>query len=271
MTNAIYIVAILNLVLTLKNYFMKRATLLLSFLYCFSYGMLQAQSRYTDLDVAMRGLKNGDTVTINQPVDLKVRVWNFGADTIVSDDTLRLYMTINNNPIMFYDAATMTQSPFSPFGGYNLASDDSDYIMLTNFIFGTGYTAGPLSICMKVIPANAADSVSDTVLTNNESCLNLVLIEEPTTIGNTMFEADINVFPNPAHGKATLRFALNEPADVRVELSDMAGRIVRQDKWSGLSAGGQSLSINTEAIAPGMYIYKLSVGASQHTGRITIE
>jgi hypothetical protein len=81
--------------------------------------------------------------------------------------------------------------------------------------------------------------------------------------------------PNPARSGTTLRYGLASPARVRLALYDAAGRLVRMladgpreageqaVRWDGRDDGGR-------AIAPGLYLARLSAGAQTITRRLVV-
>lgn len=61
-------------------------------------------------------------------------------------------------------------------------------------------------------------------------------------------------FPNPARTTSTVRFALQNTADVRVDMMDMTGRTVRTVNNPRMSAGQHDVAVSTEGLAAGEYI-----------------
>ncbi len=84
------------------------------------------------------------------------------------------------------------------------------------------------------------------------------------------------VAPNPFRGEATIRFRLPDAADVSLGIYDAGGRLVREllsgsaleasrheIAWDGRNESGQ-------ALAPGVYFYRLQAGRVAETRKVTI-
>ena len=72
-------------------------------------------------------------------------------------------------------------------------------------------------------------------------------------------------FPNPAKNGTTIRFAIPAPADVRVALYDVQGRLVRTLVDGTRAAGRHSVDWDGaddagRRVASGVYFYRLSAG-----------
>jgi hypothetical protein len=79
-----------------------------------------------------------------------------------------------------------------------------------------------------------------------------------------------NSFPNPTAGTATIRFALGEAADVRLDVYDVLGRRVSTLADGLMTAGGHEVRFDARALASGTYVYRLSTPVGQQTRRLTI-
>ncbi len=74
---------------------------------------------------------------------------------------------------------------------------------------------------------------------------------------------------NPLRGTATVRFSTETAQDVRVALYDVLGRTVRTVA-SGASFGARTASLDTAGLAPGVYVLRLTAGASQISQTVTV-
>lgn len=77
-------------------------------------------------------------------------------------------------------------------------------------------------------------------------------------------------YPNPARGVATVAFELAAPADVRVDLYDVAGRLVRGADLGARAAGAHTHALDLEGLAAGTYVYTVSAGPSRLFSTLTI-
>ena len=80
----------------------------------------------------------------------------------------------------------------------------------------------------------------------------------------------MSVFPNPAHGRVGVRFALGSAGKVRLELLDLSGRRVRGPVAADCQAGPGELAIDGVGSLPaGVYFARLS-GALSQRARVAI-
>jgi hypothetical protein len=70
----------------------------------------------------------------------------------------------------------------------------------------------------------------------------------------------LNVTPSPLKGHGRLNYTLNRPADLRVEVYDRAGRLVRTLFDGHSPTGRQSLSLDASGMVPGVYFCRLTAG-----------
>ncbi|PAP76002.1 T9SS type A sorting domain-containing protein [Rubrivirga marina] len=77
-------------------------------------------------------------------------------------------------------------------------------------------------------------------------------------------------FPNPTAGTATIRFALAESADVRLDVFDVLGRRVSTLADGLMSAGDHEVRLDARGLASGTYVYRLSTPVGIQARRLTI-
>lgn len=73
--------------------------------------------------------------------------------------------------------------------------------------------------------------------------------------------------PNPSRGAARLRFHLDAPADVRLDVVDALGRVVASVAGA-YGAGTHAVALDGGALAPGAYTVRLSAGGMLDVGRL---
>ncbi len=77
-------------------------------------------------------------------------------------------------------------------------------------------------------------------------------------------------YPNPFNPTTMLSFTLPEPADVRLSVYDINGRMI-QSVASGLhGAGTHRYSFDARWLSSGLYIYRLQTPEAQKTGRMML-
>lgn len=86
-----------------------------------------------------------------------------------------------------------------------------------------------------------------------------------TGIGET-FGADVfglTAMPNPTNDNSTIRFELEEPANVEISLMDVTGRVVFQESKGQLGVGTHSELIEMNGLRSGTYLLNLKVGGDR--------
>ncbi|MEO0743258.1 MAG: T9SS type A sorting domain-containing protein [Bacteroidota bacterium] len=80
---------------------------------------------------------------------------------------------------------------------------------------------------------------------------------------------DAALYPNPTAGTTTLRLTLDRAQDVTVRVFDVLGReVARTD--AALGAGTQTLTLPTDALAPGTYAVRLDAADGVATKRLSV-
>jgi hypothetical protein len=78
-------------------------------------------------------------------------------------------------------------------------------------------------------------------------------------------------FPNPAQGKASIRYGVKNDGPARLVLYDISGRMIRSIFSGYAHAGFYTATINAETLAKGIYYYCLQSGASVCTMKMIIK
>lgn len=84
---------------------------------------------------------------------------------------------------------------------------------------------------------------------------------DPTFVGVQEQTADydgFNLFPNPAQDAVNVGFSLDGTQKVRIEMFDVAGRIVDAEKEEEYPEGTHQVAINTANLAEGLYIVRMT-------------
>lgn len=78
------------------------------------------------------------------------------------------------------------------------------------------------------------------------------------------------LYPNPAIGPVTVRYSMDSPGTVRAEVFDVMGRQVMMLDEISQSAGRHMHTLDTQQLAPGMYVYRLTVDGIRHSQRFVV-
>lgn len=80
----------------------------------------------------------------------------------------------------------------------------------------------------------------------------------------------LNVTPNPLSGRGQLNYTLNRAADLRVQVYDRAGRVVRTLFEGRSAAGRQSFGFGAAGMAPGVYFVRADADGRALTVPMTV-
>ena len=76
--------------------------------------------------------------------------------------------------------------------------------------------------------------------------------------------------PNPFTRQTTIRFLLSRPAPVNVRVYDVLGREVYSRVYRNLPPGEHRVALNTNTWHSGLYLYTVSVGSEQKSGKMLL-
>jgi hypothetical protein len=248
---------------------MKNFTLFLIFILSMCYNNMSAQKRSANLDVIMTSPYTNDIIWIDKSFDVEMRMLNMGPDTIRATDTFYVSLKFDTSTILF-QVGSGSQA-YVPEWGYEIAPGDS---VTYNFKFGvgSGWDTGLTHFCVKMIPINSVDTLTDPDTTNNNGCTDMFIREQPNSVAYASLDANgVSIFPNPAHGAVNISFSLENEELVEIQLTDMAGRKVYQNSFGKMKEGRNTVPLDMREVPAGMYIYKLSTSSQQATGKLLVE
>lgn len=248
---------------------MKKPLLITIFLFsCLT--MVFAQQRHTDIKVKLLTPANGDTLSVDNDFDIDAQFTNLGPDTFRLTDTAEYILEFAGSPIMFVIDTSKPPTPYLPLTELEILPGDSTVFSFSFTVF-SGWTPGTTDICVGFIPFNAADSITDTILTNNKSCAT-VYIKDPTSVSKlTKYNSkDITISPNPALNEASVRFNLSKQTDVSVHVLDMAGRVVLQYMQPDMSAGPQQVKLDISGLPQGVFVCNIKLGEERFTQKLMV-
>ncbi|MCB9247276.1 MAG: DUF362 domain-containing protein [Ignavibacteriales bacterium] len=143
-------------------------------------------------------------------------------------------------------------------------SDNAEYIVLdtvaanqTSYTDTTDKIVSSYYYRVRAYNLSLNSEYTDEILVNN---LVVVSVREETISNN--FQLNQN-YPNPFNPSTTISFALNEGSDVKLEIYDALGRLVKVLVDEKLSSGTYSLDWNStnyveSPVGSGIYIYKIT-------------
>ena len=207
---------------------------------------------------------------------------------------------VTSNASIYYDSpadsgysvdniAPVTPSPFTAAyqsGATNLhwgPNSESDFWYYRVYRgSSSGFTPGPGNLIATrsdtgyadVGPAGSYYKLSGTDRNGNESLF--ATLGPGSTLdveddGPIAFSLE-TVRPNPTRGRnLTIQFALASQAPARLELLDVSGRRVGEREVGSLGPGRHAVELSAQrALPPGLYLVRLTQGASQRITRVTM-
>lgn len=93
---------------------------------------------------------------------------------------------------------------------------------------------------------------------------------EPQGIPTLKSAGSLTVAPNPSSGNTRAILELNDPSEVSAMLLNPLGKIVKNYHPGLLFPGEQSFSLESEDLAPGMYLLRVMVGKQVMSAKVSI-
>jgi len=76
--------------------------------------------------------------------------------------------------------------------------------------------------------------------------------------------------PNPAAGSSAILLNLATESDVRIELTDLNGKLITSGTYTNLS-GAQSISMDLNGLSAGIYAVNILVNGTLYTEKLVVE
>lgn len=93
-----------------------------------------------------------------------------------------------------------------------------------------------------------------------------------TWIGTDELVGDpgLTVFPNPSTGELALHFSLPEPGNLRIEIFNPLGELVRRFTGEAFQQGIQTVDLQTGLADPGLYHIRITCGTLSLSGKFIL-
>lgn len=113
-------------------------------------------------------------------------------------------------------------------------------------------------------------SSGDSIINGGVLIVDDLVLEAPTGITPVTGLMDKGAYPNPASDRLFIHYNLPEAAEVKIDIYNAAGQLMRSYQKEELSSGIHSLEIAAEELEPGIYIYKISAGNRKSANKFII-
>jgi len=155
-------------------------------------------------------------------------------------------------------AQNIEQTEFSPIG---LVNHTVNYSM-ENLMNGEEVLVSAAESGKNVIPELSAYETKVLRVKSNS------LSTEPV-VKSQKFELQ-SAYPNPFNPSTTIRYELAKSGQVKLEIYDMLGRMVKLVRNENQSAGNYSLALDFNGFASGIYLIKLTQGSQIEIQKISL-
>ncbi len=206
------------------------------------------------------------TINVGDNFTQQFIVKNLGPDAITPADSL-LFRDVQSDP--------NNTNLFWVLSGFTKAVNDT-IIVTKGLVLNSANQNGPSNYCVYGFFQNAADSI---VIDSVYSDCNQVVIAGAGGGGswgvefvesNDVVSKLQTVYPNPARTEATFVVRTVRYEAVSINIVDIAGRVVISEDKGNLTKGEHRISVPTADLAPGVYLYKVTMGDRTATGKLNV-
>lgn len=223
-----------------------------------------------------------------------LKVYVNGALDGTSSNSNGAYSWHSNNTYSVGVGAWMNQATGDPAHNYCLIgyideariwSDDlSEQDIRNSMNFSVANNATALELCYKFdndLTDYSTNGIDGTAYSGLDDYTSSCALVDPSCSGSNCREVnphpatfssgdDISVAPNPAAGDATIFFGLTHDAEVVLNLYDLSGRLVSSINGGEMSAGENTLQLNTREFTEGTYLCELVSGDEVRKVRLVV-
>jgi hypothetical protein len=90
------------------------------------------------------------------------------------------------------------------------------------------------------------------------------------TSGQTLWQTNLTVFPNPASSNISVGFDLNSKTDVQLRIFDLTGKLMVSENFGSLSTGHQQLEVEVNSLSKGTYLLQIIAGEQTGSAKLVI-
>lgn len=94
--------------------------------------------------------------------------------------------------------------------------------------------------------------------------------ENPSNSGGSGNIGALEIYPNPASDYISVTFELSNNIPVEVSIYELSGKLLQRSNETGLTAGSQTIQLNTQSLTRGTYLVKMVAGNEISTAKLII-
>jgi hypothetical protein len=181
----------------------------------------------------------------------------------------KVYTYYSKSTSEFHQGDTINNS-LKFFDQKSKAITDSAYNVNWTIVEGYGQLLNKKENKIQFVADSAGTIKISEVINNVAYNITFIVKSNPTAI-KIEKNNDLLCYPNPVTNTLNFNINLMAPANIKVQITDLAGRICVNENRSMLVAGLQTLSINTNKLGKGTYMYDLEMASKHYTGKILKE
>lgn len=131
-----------------------------------------------------------------------------------------------------------------------------------------GSTTLPTDIDKIVVFVRPNSHARDTIYFDDPTGPSEIVIgmKENTTYQLSVMQNE----PNPANTSTAVKFTLNKPGAVKLNVTDIYGKQIREELTANYPAGQQLLTLNTSDFAAGIYFYTVETEGYKQTRKMIV-
>lgn len=139
--------------------------------------------------------------------------------------------------------------------------------------FATGQFQGTIELYVWILPGfNYALLSHGTTLVNGQSTTYGGMFTSQLVSNSEAYSSIKNytISPNPTSSSSSVRYAIDKPAQVSLQLVDVHGKEIHFKDWGIRSPGLYEYEVDVASFAPGLYWANLQVGSTRTTKKLAV-
>ena len=231
---------------------------------------------------------NADTVTLDgqlvpangslKVAPLETKVYTLLAKGDKSIDSMKIEQNVYQPAL---DRLSITPRSINIFQGdsidLNLSYYDQENKLMADTVFiidwsiteGYGRLINPAGTSVTYVADSAIKAVVTAACGDISAKVTVNIKAVVTGINQAGAGDDLMIYPNPGGDVINLQIVPGNSTSLHIQLFDLKGELVKEEHHDMTGAGTHHFSIRTEALDPGIYVYRIHYSGNRITGRIT--